>query len=158
MTSFHKARALVLIVPAVLMAGALGSQYVGGLYPCEMCHWQRWPHYAAIVIALLALAVRGERLGKPLVVLAGLAILTSGVIAIFHAGVEYRWWEGLTTCSAPPAGGSPDDILKAILAAPVTRCDQVQWSLFGISLAGFNAIISIAASLTIFGLCLKRPR
>ena len=57
---FAAARALALFVPAALMAGALGAQFIGGLYPCEMCHWQRWPHYAAIAIALLAFAVRQQ--------------------------------------------------------------------------------------------------
>ena len=152
MTALATARLLALVVPAALMAGALGSQYIGGLHPCEMCHWQRWPHYAAIALALLAFAIPSRM--RPFTALAALAILASGAIGAFHAGVEYGWWEGLTRCST--LGGS-GDVLADIMAAPLVRCDEVQWSLFGISLAGFNAIISLAAGATILKLCLK-PR
>jgi len=152
MNALAIARLLALIVPAALMAGALGSQYIGGLHPCEMCEWQRWPHYAAIVLALLAFVARSQ--ARTLTILAALAIVISGAIGVFHAGVEYGWWEGLTRCST--VGGS-DDVLADIMSAPLVRCDEVQWSLFGISLAGFNAIISLAAGATILKLCLK-PR
>ncbi|WP_076072958.1 disulfide bond formation protein B [Sphingomonas montana] len=151
------ARRLALLVPAIALGGALGSQYLGGLYPCEMCHWQRWPHYAALALALVAFAVRGDRSVRPLVLLASLAIFVSGAIGVYHAGVEYRWWEGLTTCTGLATGGSSADIMKQILAAPIVRCDQPQWTLAGISLAGFNALFSIPAAIAIWVLCLK-PR
>lgn len=148
MTDFAKARLLALVVPSALMLGALGSQYIGGLYPCEMCHWQRWPHDAAIVLALFAFGTRVEKAAHILVVLAALAIMTSGAIGVFHAGVEYGWWPGITTCSTTAAGVSLEDIMKA----PVIRCDVPQWTLFGVSLAGFNAVFSLGAGLTILGL------
>ena len=84
MTRFAQARLAALLLPAALMAGALGSQYLGGLFPCEMCHWQRWPHYAAILLALLAFTVP-ERPARCAVALAIAAILTSGAIGVFHA-------------------------------------------------------------------------
>jgi len=153
------ARAVALLTPVLLMAGALGSQYIGGLYPCEMCHWQRWPHYAAIPLALLAILLRGQGIGRLFLALAALAILTSGAIGAFHAGVEYGWWEGLTTCSSiADSGGSVDDMLRNLMQAPVVRCDEAQWTLGGISLAGFNAILSIGAALTILGLMTKARR
>ncbi|RDE04766.1 disulfide bond formation protein B [Sphingomonas aracearum] len=155
------ARFLALLVPAALMAGALGSQYLGGLYPCEMCHWQRWPHYAAIVLAGLAFVVRGTGPVRALVLLAGLAILASGAIGAFHAGVEYHWWQGITACTTTAAagGGSADAILARIMEAPIVRCDAPQWTLFGISLAGFNALFSLAGALAIFTLLFaKAPR
>ena len=151
MTAFQKARLLALVVPSALMLGALGSQYIGGLYPCEMCYWQRWPHDAAIVLALFAFGTRVDRAAYILVALAALAIMTSGAIGVFHAGVEYGWWQGITTCSTTAAGVSLEDIM----AAPVIRCDVPQWTLFGISLAGFNAIISLGAGLVILGLLAK---
>ncbi len=152
MTRFAQARLAALLLPAALMAGALGSQYIGHLYPCEMCHWQRWPHYAAIALALVAF-VAPERIGRIAVALAIAAILTSGAIGIFHAGVEYRWWEGITRCSAPPATGrSSADLLAEIMATPMIQCDVPQWTLFGISLAGFNAIVSILGGLGIIAL------
>jgi disulfide bond formation protein DsbB len=159
MNRMNLARAIALLTPVLLMAGALGSQYIGGLFPCEMCHWQRWPHYAAIPLAVLAILLRGGPAGRVLLALAALAILTSGAIGVFHAGVEYGWWEGLTTCSTVAAGGgSTEDMLRNILAAPVIRCDEPQWTLAGISLAGFNAIFSIVAAITIFVLMARGRR
>lgn len=151
MTRFAQARLAALLLPAALMAGALGSQYIGGLFPCEMCHWQRWPHYAAIGLALIAFIVP-EKPGRIAVALAIVAILTSGAIGVFHAGVEYRWWEGITRCSAPPVGGSSADLLAQIMATPMIQCDVPQWTLFGISLAGFNAIVSILGGIGIIAL------
>ena len=152
MTGFAKARALALIIPGALMAGALGSQYIGGLVPCEMCLWQRWPHYAAIGLAALAFVLPQ----RALVWLAALAILISGSIGIFHAGVEYHWWEGLTQCSQVPGSGGTGNILADIMKTPLVRCDQAQWSLFGISLAGYNAIISIGGALLIIRLLMRK--
>mgnify|MGYP000001624680 FL=1 len=97
MTDFAKARLLALVVPSALMLGALGSQYIGGLYPCEMCYWQRWPHDVAIVLALFAFGTRVSKAAHILVALAAIAIMVSGGIGAFHAGVEYGWWPGITT-------------------------------------------------------------
>ena len=152
MNDFSKARLFALIIPGALMAGALGSQYLGGLAPCEMCLWQRWPHYAAIGIAALAFMLPQ----RALVWLAALAILISGGIGIFHAGVEYHWWEGLTQCSQVPGSGGSGNILADIMKTPLVRCDQAQWSLFGISLAGYNAIISISGVLLIMRLLMRK--
>lgn len=153
--NLQAARWLALLVPTVLMLGALGSQYLGGLYPCEMCHWQRWPHYLAIVLAVLSFLVHRTPARVALVLLAGIAIAVSGGIGLFHAGVEYGWWQGITGC-ATPFSGSSGDMLDAIMKAPVIRCDVPQWTLAGISLAGFNAIFSLAGALGIFVLAGKR--
>ncbi len=147
-----RANALALALPSALMAGALGSQYIGGLYPCEMCHWQRWPHYTAIALALFAFLLKPP--ARPVMVaLAALAILTSGAIGVYHAGVEYHWWRGITTCSSTAAGTSLQDILRA----PLIRCDQAQWTFHGVSLAGFNALFSIVGGIAILGM-LRRMR
>ena len=98
MDSLGKARALAVLVPAALLGGAYVSQYGFGLYPCEMCWWQRYPHFAAVGIGLLAYVMKPPQVWTAL---AGLAILTSGLIGGFHAGVEYGWWEGITACTAP---------------------------------------------------------
>ncbi|MCW3846595.1 disulfide bond formation protein B [Sphingomonas sp. LB-2] len=152
-----QARWLALLVPLALMGGALGSQFIGGLIPCEMCHWQRWPHYAAIGIAALAFVVPDRRLTTALVAVAALLIATSGAIGVFHAGVEYHWWPGITPCTATlKPGESGLDIIDRIQHGPMIRCDLPQWSLFGISLAGFNAIISLGSAVAIFALLLFR--
>ena len=146
--SRNAAYTLALLVPAALMGGALASQYVFGLYPCEMCWWQRYPHIAAIVLAALALTMRGSRTGDLLVRLAAIAIGISGLIGAFHAGVEYHWWEGITACTRTAAAGG--DPLAAIMDAPVIRCDVAQWTLFGVSLAGFNFLISTLGAVAVF--------
>ena len=157
MTSLEKARALSLLVPAALLAGALGSQYIGGLYPCEMCHWQRWGHYAALVLDLLSLLLRGQPdRGRSFVWLAALAILSSGIVGVYHAGVELGVFEGMTQCSS--MGGGSGNLLKDIMAAPLVRCDEIQFSFLGISMAGWNAILSIGSALVILWLSLRRPR
>jgi disulfide bond formation protein DsbB len=150
MTSLDKARGLAFALPASLLAGAYGSQYLGGLHPCEMCYWQRWPHFAAIGLALLSLALRNSAdKGRSLV---------SGGIGVYHAGVELGIFEGLTQCTATAAGGSPEAMLDSILSTPVIRCDEVQFEFLGISMAGWNAILSLGFGLLILWLSLRRPR
>ena len=154
MTSLQRARALALLIPAALLAGAWGFQLIGHLYPCEMCHWQRWPHYAALPIALLAFVPGLPQ--RPLVALAAIAIAVSGAIGVAHAGVEYHWWQGFTPCTSTFSAGG--DTLSAIMNAPVVRCDAPQWTFAGISLAGFNAIVSLGGALVILVLLTRRSR
>jgi disulfide bond formation protein DsbB len=149
MTSkFGIAHWLAFLLPAALLLGAYGSQYIGGLFPCEMCWWQRYPHFAAVALAMVAFAVGNAGYRKALVALAALAIGTSGIIAGYHAGVEYGWWEGLTACTSS-VSGTGDDLLKSIMNAPLTRCDVAPWSLFGISLAGYNFLLSLGGAVVI---------
>ncbi len=155
LTSRLSAPIVALVAPLLLYGGALVSQYGFGLYPCEMCYWQRWPHQAAILLALLALLLRGnDRAMRLFTLLAALAIAISGAIGIFHAGVEYGVWEGITTCAT--GGGGPVS-LDAIMNAPLIRCDTAQWTLLGISLAGFNAIFSLGAAALVLTLLRRRP-
>ena len=149
--STHRARRLALAVPATLLGGALLSQYGFGLHPCEMCMWQRYPHLAAIGLALAAWFVEPKRLWTAL---ASLAILVSGGIGAFHAGVEQGWWEGLTSCASGVSFGE-GDALEAILAAPVIRCDEIPWSFLGVSLAGWNFLISTVSGVGILRLLAK---
>ena len=155
MTGFDRARWLALLLPFGLLAGAYASQYLGGLYPCEMCWWQRWPHFAALPLALGAFILPGDAKRRLFTALAALAILISGLIGSYHAGVEYGWWEGITTCSSTVTPGTGKDVLDAILNAPLIRCDIAPWTLFGISLAGYNFLISSFGALAIFALLRK---
>lgn len=150
------ARWLALGVPLALILGALASQYIGKLYPCEMCHWQRWPHYAAIAIAAASFVVPRTGMRRLLVVLAGIAIGASGVIGVMHAGVEYGWWAGFTACSAPQSAASAEELLARITQTPIIRCDAAPWSLLGISLAGYNALISLGSAAAIFWLATRK--
>jgi disulfide bond formation protein DsbB len=149
------ARLLSLLVPAALLAGAFAFEHVGGLPPCEMCWWQRWAHMAAVAFALAAF-IAARRLpdrGRSFVWLAALAILSGAAIATYHAGVEADIFDGFTQCTAT-AGRSFADIM----ATPLVRCDEVPWSLFGISMAGWNAILSLLSALLILWLSLKPSR
>ncbi len=135
------AQRIAIGVPAVLLLGAYISEYGFDLYPCEMCWWQRWPHFAALLMALLSMFSPPRRMW---IALAAFAILTSGLIGVFHAGVEYDWWEGVTGCAT--LAGDGGDPLAAVLNAPIVRCDQAAWRFLGLSLAGWNALISILAA------------
>ena len=152
--SLRQAQWLALGVPALLLAGAYVSQYGFGLYPCELCWWQRYPHFAAVALALISLVAHP----RPVWIgLAALAILASGLIGAFHAGVEYGWWQGMTTCTNP-IDNSGGDALAAIMNAPLIRCDVAQWTFAGISLAGFNALISVISAVAILALLARTRR
>jgi disulfide bond formation protein DsbB len=123
-----------------LLLGAFAFQYVGGLAPCKLCLWQRWPHAVAVLVGALALALPGRILP---VVGAGAAAVAAG-LGIYHTGVERGWWAGPTTCTSGPVGGlSSEDLLNQILAAPIVRCDEVAWSMLGLSMASWNAVLSV---------------
>jgi disulfide bond formation protein DsbB len=153
------ARLVALLLPLALLGGALGSQYLGGLHPCEMCMWQRWPHAVAIVLALLAFASPAESTrSRALVLLAALAIAVSGSIGVYHAGVEAKIFEGFTQCTATGKGLSPSELLQEISHAPLVRCDEVQFRFLGISMAGWNAILSLGGATLIVILTLRGRR
>ena len=142
-------------VSATLLGGAYAFQYIGGLAPCPLCLEQRYPHMAVIVIGLVAaFALRDKPLWRAgALALMGVALATTAGIGAFHVGVEQGWWQGPTTCSGAGIGGtSVDAVLEALKAAPIVRCDDVPWALFGISMAGYNFLISAAvAIIALFG-------
>ncbi len=153
------ARLIALLLPTALLAGALGSQYFGGLHPCEMCYWQRWPHGVAIVLALLAFTASAQsQRSRALTLLAALAIAASGAVGVYHAGVEAKIFQGFTQCTAFGRGLSPAELLKQISQAPLVRCDEVQFRFLGISMAGWNAILSLTGASLILVLSLKARR
>ena len=134
---------LIMIASAgslALLLGAWTFQFFG-YPPCKLCYWQRYPHGAAVAIGIVALVL-------PFAVLAllgAIAAATTGVIGIYHTGIENNWWEGPTSCTSSPIGGlTPQQLMDQIMAAPLIRCDEVAWSLFGISMASWNALFSFA--------------
>ena len=135
----------------------MASQYFGGLVTCEMCYWQRYPHAVAIVLAALAFTAPAvSSRSRTLTILAALAIAVSGAIGVYHAGVELEIFEGLTACTSTASGGTREELLNSILNTPVVRCDQVQFSFLGISMAGWNAILSLGGAAAIAWLVSKR--
>jgi disulfide bond formation protein DsbB len=157
--ALYAAKLIALGVPAALLAGAYGSQYIGGLAPCEMCYWQRYAHWAGLAFAVGAfLLARMPDRGRSLVWLAALGILASGLIGGYHAGVEAGIFAGATQCTSMASGATTEELLRSVMSAPMVRCDEIQFEFIGISMAGWNAILSIAAALVILWLSLKRPR
>jgi disulfide bond formation protein DsbB len=141
-------------VLALTLAGAWAFQILGDMAPCPLCLQQRWPYYLGAPLAA-ALALAATR-GVPACVIAGggallaLLLLWSVGMGVFHAGVEYKLWPGPTDCAAaamPPIGAG--NLLAAISRSRVVACDEAPWTLLGVSLAGFNALIS-AGLLTLF--------
>ena len=135
---------LILIAAAgslALVMGAFAFQYIGGLAPCVLCWYQRYPHMVAVGIGALALAIPGRAL--PL--LGALAPLTSAGIGLFHVGVEQKWWEGLATCTVNTMEGvSGADLLNTdITVGAPAACDKIAWAMMGISMPGWNAILSL---------------
>lgn len=134
---------LLLAISSTLLAGALGFQYIGGLPPCEMCYWQRYAHGAVIALALFTLAF--PRIWSA--TLSIFAMLVSAGLGLYHAGVEQHWWKGVTSCSAGfTPGMTPDELLAQLSATPLVRCDAIPWSFLGLSMAGWNALISVASA------------
>lgn len=134
------------------LAAAWYFQLVVGLAPCPLCLDQRIAYYAAVPLALVAFAAaKGGRAGlaRALLVLLGLAMLANMALAIFHAGVEWRFWSGPTTCTGAPV--MTGDVLSALKGARVPRCDEAAWRLFGLSMAGWNALIAAGLALVAFG-------
>lgn len=142
----------------LLLAGAFAFQYIGKLAPCPMCIWQRWPHAIAIVIAIAAMTILWQQ-RRALAGLGAATMLVSAGLGVFHAGVEQKWWKGPGSCSgADPTGLTSDQLLDQLMEAPVVRCDEIVWDLFGISMAGWNGLISFGlALLWVFAALPKTP-
>lgn len=138
---------------AAMLLGAWGFQYLGGMAPCKMCIWQRWPHGVAVLAGGGALLLQGGL--WPL--LGAMGAATSGAIGVYHSGVERGWWAGPDTCtSAPVDTMSADQLFDQIMAAPLVRCDEVAWEMLGLSMASWNAVISFALAAIWIAALLRR--
>ena len=125
---------------ALLLAAALLFQFVGGLAPCPMCIWQRWPHGIAVLagVGLITVSHRGWTL------LGGGAMALNFGLGAYHTGVERGWWPGPDSCTAPDLGGmDAGALVDQLLATEVVLCDEVAWEMFGLSMASWNALASL---------------
>ena len=141
--SHRKATNLAALTAAGLLIAVFAMQYIGGLAPCSLCLTQRWPHGIALALSLLAMMpITGAPTRRILLTMISLAFATTASIGAYHAGVEYGWFVGPATCSGNIDGNTVAELKRQLLAQPVVRCDEVPWSLLGISLAGYNFLIS----------------
>jgi disulfide bond formation protein DsbB len=139
---------------AALLLGAFAFQYFGGLIPCVLCIYQRWPHGVAVLAGVLALSLGG----RGWLWLGALAAAATSAVGFYHAGVELGWFAGLATCTVDTLQGlNTADLLNTdvTVGAPV-RCDAVPWAMAGISMAGWNAILSALLSLIWIGAATRR--
>ena len=144
MNAFRLAPFLVLVASVALVGGALLFQYVGHLAPCELCLYQRWPYYAAIPLSLVAVLAGRRPATLGLLALCALLFIVGGGLAFYHVGVEQHWFAGPTVCTdSLSTSGSVEDFTARLLATQPVRCDEIAWSLFGVSLAGWNFLASL---------------
>jgi disulfide bond formation protein DsbB len=141
------AAAVVAAAGAATILGAYFFQYVVGLAPCPLCLDQRIAYYVSIPLAVAVAAGRGaprRLLAAGLAVIA-LAMLFNAGLALFHAGVEWKWWEGPRECSGPLTDlGAGGDLLSSLKDISLVRCDEAAWRFLGLSLAGYDVLISLA--------------
>jgi len=138
---------------AAMLLAAFGFQYLGGLAPCAMCLWQRWPHAAAIAIGAIGIALPHAAIAA----FGAVSMLTGAGIALLHTGVERGWWTLNLSCT----GGSEDlgamsveDLLNPEIGTGIVMCDEVAWEMFGLSMASWNGI----ACLVLAGLWITAAR
>src|SRR4051794_1552883 len=159
MLSIRVFAGFVLAVSAAVLGAALLSQYWGGLAPCELCLLQRWPWTAAIVISLVAV-LTGHRPGLPWVALIlGLVFAAGVVFAFYHVGVEQHWFAGPSACTAStPDTMTLEEMKRQIMGTAPVLCDRPAWTLFGVSMAGFNLLASVIMAAISFVAFLRARR
>ena len=150
----YRLGALTLAVAVGVILTALAYQYLGGLEPCALCLTERYAYYAGIPVlflALTALSAGHTNWATIGLFLVSLAFLANAALGGYHAGAEWGFWPGPSTCSgALRPLDSPADLLKGLKTAHVVRCDQASWWFLGLSFAGWNAVVSTGLSITTF--------
>ena len=146
------------IASALVLAAAYIFEYFANLQPCTLCLYQRLPYTAVIAVMILAVFMKKYLRLMPLLfsITVILFFISSG-LAIFHVGVEQHFWQGTSECGSFITADNVESLRKQLLAQPLVRCDEIAWSLFGVSMAGYNFLISAALLLYSIGvLCLQR--
>lgn len=138
--TFTQLVALATLGSILVLGGAFAFQALG-YTPCKLCLWQRWPHAAAIALGGAAIATQKRLIAW----LGALSALTTSGIGFYHSGVERKLWEGPSSCSGGSSIGelSQEELLNSILTAPLVRCDEIPWELFGVTMANLNALGSL---------------
>ena len=144
----RRAALIVALAGFASLAGAYGSQHLAGLAPCPLCLYQRPPHWIAAFLASIAFFIPFAGARGLLLATAALALGLGAGIAVFHSGVEQFWWGGLAGCSGPAdVAEEIDEIVRILQGRELGRCDEVPWTLFGLSMANYNAVASTGLAL-----------
>jgi disulfide bond formation protein DsbB len=139
--------ALVLMASLMALASAFAGQHLFGLEPCILCLYERVPWAAAAVVSALGLILPPRPWGLAALALCGAIFAAGAALAFYHVGVEAHWWASIAGCEAPAVGGfTLDDLHAPALAEPLKPCDQVDFRLLGLSLAGWNVVLSAGAA------------
>jgi len=159
----RRAAWLALLVGGAAIVAALLSQHVGGLVPCDLCLKQRWPYYIALPLTACALILMRFQpvAARGLMAPVGMIFLAGAVLAFYHAGVEYGFWPGPASCAqgAQQSFDTITELMQALDTGKLVRCDEAAFTLFGISLAGYNGLVSLAlAGLGLFSAFSNRER
>ncbi|MFH1805099.1 MAG: disulfide bond formation protein B [Pseudomonadota bacterium] len=162
LVTFFRRRYLPALPPIVILLASASSigfafyaQYVQKLMPCVLCLYQRVPFYGAAGIAVVALLLlRIPSAARALIYLCGVLFLTGAIIAFYHVGVQYLWWEGPAMCGGVTSGATSIEALQAqLMAQPIIRCDKIDWALFGVTMP----MINVGFSLLLAALCFIAP-
>ena len=143
-----------LLTAVFVLAGVLIAEKAYGLPPCAMCYWQRVP-YAAIAMFSLA-SLRVGSLRQAAAFFYPLLYTASAGLALYHTGVERKWWQGISACASVATPHSLDALRDQIVNAPAVRCDEIAWQFAGMSMANLNLLWS--ASLALAGFCFLAGR
>lgn len=139
--------ALAFLMSTSLLAGAYGFQYIGGIEPCDLCWTQRYVHFAILGISGIGLLLKNTAtiMGWATALALDVSIIAAG----YHTGVEQKWWKGPDTCTSAGINQDADmeSLFDSMMEAKIVLCDEIAWEMFGISMAGYNLLISFAVGL-----------
>lgn len=149
---------LIALLAALVLGTVNYFEHVEGLAPCKLCLYQRVPWWIALGLGCAAILLRNKpRLATISIGIAALALAANAVLAGYHAGVEYHWWAGPTGCSGDTMPDSFEALGQSLQGPPPPRCDETPWSLFGLSMAAYNMLLSVGAAIGILWL-VRRAR
>jgi disulfide bond formation protein DsbB len=155
---------LVLAIGLATIAGAWAFELIGGYIPCPLCLQERIPYYVGLPLALIALVLSPRPWpSRALLFLTAVTFIVSAGLGVYHAGAEWAWWQGPTSCAAGSGGAlNPGGLLDELENIRVVSCTDASWRFphvfWGLSFAGWNAVISIAlAAIALWGALAMKP-
>ncbi len=151
--TFPLAAGVTALVALVTILTALTYEHAGGYTPCALCLIERYAYYVGVPLATAAFFLatpKPSRLVVLLLALCGIGFLINGGIGVYHSGIEWKWWPGPEACSADSLAPLSGNLLDALNNAKAVSCDDAPWRLFGLSFAGWSALISFDLAILSF--------